>query len=256
MEESASPEGSGTTSDWRASLTAVGGVLGAVALMLLLVTWAATIGPEEVVRGKGNPPTNMSVPPKPTVTVPANPGHDRPQGGGDSDVLFTLMTLVAVTLATVVMLAVLLSVVRWLMAREWKLRRREPEPEELEFDPLEAPALLARAMVVDASAQRELLASGSPRNAIVACWHRFEEQAALAGVQRGSWETSSEFTLRVLDGLSADSESVLQLADLYRAARHSTHEITEDDRARAQAALDVVHRSLGHTARSHSRPRA
>ena len=29
----------------RASVTALAGVLGAVALMLLLVTWAATIGP-------------------------------------------------------------------------------------------------------------------------------------------------------------------------------------------------------------------
>ena len=90
-----------------------------------------------------------------------------------------------------------------------------------------------------------MLAEGSPRNAIVACWHQFEEQAATAGVRRQTWETSSEFTLRVLDRLAADSAAVTTLAELYRAARHSTHEITEADRAEAQVALDVVHRSLG-----------
>ena len=52
-----SPEPSGAMSGRRASVTALAGVLGAVALMLLLVTWAATIGPDEVVRGEGNPPS-------------------------------------------------------------------------------------------------------------------------------------------------------------------------------------------------------
>jgi hypothetical protein len=131
-----------------------------------------------------------------------------------------------------------------LLTRDWKRRRREPEPVDVAFEPLEAPALVARTLAAGAPAQRALLAEGSPRNAIVACWHHFEEQAALAGVRRQAWETSSEFTLRVLDRLSADSAAVTTLAELYRAARHSTHEITEADRAEAQVALDVVHRSL------------
>ena len=50
-----SPETSGTMSARRASVTALAGVLGAVALMLLLATWAATIGPDEVVRGRRQP---------------------------------------------------------------------------------------------------------------------------------------------------------------------------------------------------------
>ena len=79
---------------------------------------------------------------------------------------------------------------------------------------------------------------------------RFEQQAEGAGVHRRRWETSSEFTLRVLDRIDADSEAVMVLAELYRDARHSGHDITEDSRRRALEALDVVHRSLDTRARS------
>ena len=241
-----SPEPSGAMSGRRASVTALAGVLGAVALMLLLVTWAATIGPDEVVRGEGNPPSYATtLPTSETTTAAPTTSDARPHGGGDRDLLFTIVTILASLLGAVVMLAAVLSLLRWLLTRDWKLRRKEPEPVDVAFEPLEAPALVARTLAAGAPAQRALLAEGSPRNAIVACWHHFEEQAALAGVERRPWETSSEFTLRVLDRLAADSAAVTTLAELYRAARHSTHEITEADRAEAQVALDAVHRSLG-----------
>lgn len=240
-----SPEASGAMSARRASVTALAGVMGAVALMLLLATWAATIGPEEVVRDAGNPPTYETLPTSQTAAPTELPSDTLPAGGGDRDFLFTVVSLVATMLAAVVVLAVVLSMLRWLLTRDWKLRRKEPEPADVAFEPLDAPALVARTLTAGAPAQRALLAEGSPRNAIVACWHHFEEQAGLAGVQRQAWETSSEFTLRVLDRLSADSVAVTTLAELYRAARHSTHEITEADRAEARVALDVVHRSLG-----------
>ena len=232
-----SPEPSGAMSGRRASVTALAGVLGAVALMLLLVTWAATIGPDEVVRGEGNPPSYATTLPTSETTTAAPPTSDaRPHGSGDRDLLFTIVTIVASVLGAVVMLAVVLSVLRWLLTRDWRRHRREPEPEEIQFDPLDAPAEIARTMVARAREQRAVLAEGSPRNAIVACWHQFEEQAAAAGVRRQAWETSSEFTLRVLDRLAADSAAVTTLAELYRAARHSTHEITEADRAEARSA--------------------
>ena len=243
-----SPEPSGTMSGRRASVTALAGVLGAVALMLLLVTWAATIGPDEVVRGEGNPP-NYETQPTSETAEPVDPTSNRgSQGSGDQDLLLTIVSIVATVLGAVVTLAVVLSVLRWLLTRDWRRHRREPEPEEIQFDPLDAPAQIARSMVARAREQQAVLAEGSPRNAIVACWHQFEEQAASAGVRRQTWETSSEFTLRVLDRLAADSAAVTTLAELYRAARHSTHEITEADRAEAQVALDLVHRSLGRSA--------
>ena len=242
-----SPEPSGAMSGRRASVTALAGVLGAVALMLLLVTWAATIGPDEVVRGEGNPPSYETLPTSETAE-PVEPTSNRGSAGnGEQDLLLTIVSIVVTVLGAVVMLAIVLSVLRWLLTRDWRRHRREPEPEEIQFDPLDAPAEIARTMVARAREQRAVLAEGSPRNAIVACWHQFEEQAATAGVRRQTWETSSEFTLRVLDRLAADSAAVTTLAELYRAARHSTHEITEADRAEAQVALDLVHRSLGRT---------
>ena len=228
----------------RASVTAVVGVLGAVALLLLLVTWAATIGPQEVVTDPGNPPTNVSIPPTTATAAPEQGGQPASQGKGDRDVLFTVVTIVATLLATIVMLAVLLTVLRWLMTRTWR-RRDEPEPAEVEFDPLEAPSLLAEALASGAQTQRAALQSGNPRNAIVECWHRFEELAGSTGVRRLAWETSSEFTIRLLDRVSADDRAVSELADLYRDARYSRHEVSEESRDRATAALDRIHRSLG-----------
>jgi hypothetical protein len=229
----------------RASVTAVAGVLAAVGLMLLLVTWAATIGPQQVVRGEGNPPSYEPVSSTP-ATGAGSPKLNNPHAltGGDNDLLFTIAAIVATLFATVVVLAVVLSIIRWLLTRDWRRSEREPEPEEVVFDPLEAPAQLAARMVEDAAVQRELLTGGSPRNAIVACWHRFEEQASMVGVHRRPWETSSEFTLRVLDRVSADTSAVTTLAELYRDARHSRHEITEANRDAALEAFDIIVRSL------------
>jgi hypothetical protein len=234
----------------QASVTAVVGVLAAVGLMLLLVTWAATIGPQEVVTREGNPPSYEPVSSSPPTATPSpTRGGQRAAGGGDHDVLFTVVTIVATVLAGVLMLAVVLTVMRWLLTRDWR-RRRERDPEEVAFDPLDAPAALAGAIAAGAGRQRELLATGSPRNAIVACWHDFEESAEAARVRRKPWETSSEFTIRVLDRLSADDAAVLLLAELYRDARHSGHHVTEDSRRAAAEALDAIHRSLGAQARS------
>jgi hypothetical protein len=241
MSENGSPAGAA-----RASITAVVGVLAAVGLLLLLVTWAASIGPQEVLTDDGNPPSYASdIPTVPTPTLFTTGPWAGSQGRGEPGVLLTVFTIVAAVLAAVVILALLLTVVQWLLTRNWRRSGSHPEPEEVAFDPLNAPALLAESMVADARGQREMLASGSPRNAIVACWHRFEEQAAAAGVRRQPWETSSEFTLRVLDRLAADDTAVLRLAELYRDARHSDHEITEANRHSAAQALDAIHRSLG-----------
>ena len=155
------------------------------------------------------------------------------------------VTIVIGLLATVLILAALLATLRWLLTRDWRRKQRDPDPDEVAFDPLDAPALLAEKLAAGARGQREVLATGSPRNAIVACWHSFEELAEGAGVHRQRWETSSEFTMRVLDGLSADDAAVLRLAELYRDARHSEHDITEANRRSATEALDAIHRTLG-----------
>lgn len=69
-------------------------------------------------------------------------------------------------------------------------------------------------------------------------------------MERHEWETSSEYTLRILDLVAADTAAVTRLAGLYREARFSTHELTEADRAAALAALDEIHRTIRAPARS------
>ena len=97
----------------------------------------------------------------------------------------------------------------------------------------------------DADEQFELLLGGEPRNAIVACWDRFEEQAERVHASRKDWETSSEFTLRLLEAVSADAAAVSRLEALYREARFSEHEIDESRREAAVEALRAIHASLG-----------
>ena len=250
MSENGSPD-----EPTRASSVAVVGVLAAVGLMLLLVTWAATIGPQEVVTDDGSPPSYPTLSPSASATeAPTGVDASARGSGGGNDVLPEIVTIVASGLAGVLMAALLLTAVRWLLTRDWRRRRREPDPAEVEFDPLDAPALLAEKMLAGELRQREALATGSPRNAIVACWHSFEELAEGAGVRRQRWETSSEFTMRVLDMLSADGGAVLRLAELYRDARHSEHDITETNRRSATEALDAIHRSLGARASDRGAP--
>jgi Zn-dependent protease with chaperone function len=227
----------------RASVTALVGVLAAVGLLLVMITWAATLSPGDVVVGGREPSYSK---PSPTAVDNADSGVDAPDRDRPRhELLWLILTVTAFGLAGLVVLAVLLSGLRWLLTLNWR-RRRERDPQEVAFDTLDPPAL-GDAVTRGAARQRTVLSEGSPRNAIVACWHLFEQQAATVGVHRASWETSSEFTLRVLDQLSADPAAVTELADLYRDARHSRHEITEQTRQHARAALDRIFDSLATT---------
>ena len=112
-------------------------------------------------------------------------------------------------------------------------------------------AQVTEVMSEDAEEQRTLLAiEGEPRNAIVECWHRFEQQAVRAGVERRPWQTTAEFVLEVLDLVGADRGAVAGLADLYREARFSDHPMTDEHRRRALDALDAIHASLRQPGRS------
>lgn len=229
----------------RGGATATAAVVGVVGLVLLLVGWAATSGPTRVLHGGRAAQTR-----EPRVTPTSSPAAGGPPGGGErfvpQDHPWLTVLFVLVEGAAVLLLAVLLyRLLRVLVTRVPAFRRRGPRPAEPEFEVLDEPAELARAITRGAATQRgELLGAGTPRNAIVACWHRFEEQAAGVGVVRHPWETSSEFTLRILDELDADTAAVSRLAALYREARFSEHELGEQARADAVAALDSVHQGL------------
>ncbi|MEP9364282.1 DUF4129 domain-containing protein [Nocardioides sp. CN2-186] len=236
----------------RASTLAVATASAAVLLAALLVTWAASIGPNEVFHGTGPVPETAAPTAQPT-DPPAEPRPDTdltlPRRDGDSFSLLWLMAVVLNVATAVLALYLLYRLGRWALRLRLERRRLRAQQAALaqagEFEVLEPIVALAREMTADAQAQREALASGSPRNAVVACWHRFETQAADAGIERRAWETSSEYMIRVLDLADADPHAVATLGTLYREARFSQHELTETDRAVAVEALDAIHATIG-----------
>ena len=128
----------------------------------------------------------------------------------------------------------------WL--RVWRERDRAVAASAATLTALDATA--GGDVELDEAAQFDALAHGEPRNAIVACWLQLEDDVAAAGWPRDAAETSAEYTTRVLAAAGLDGEAVAALADLYRAARFSTHPLGEADRSRATAALHAVHGSL------------
>jgi hypothetical protein len=225
-------------------------VLGAAGLLLVLVTWAASIGPDRVVSG-GHLERIQPDEPSDTTSVTADPkdpiqeARDKKRGeppGWLGAIAFVLEILTV---------AVVLFLVGRLLRRlrqAWlaRTRRRRPRrPEDVEFEVLGSAVQVTEVMSRDAEEQRSLLAiGGEPRNAIVECWHRFEEQAVRAGVERRPWQTTGEFVLGMLDLVGADRGAVARLADLYREARFSDHPMTDVHRREALEALDVIHHSL------------
>ena len=96
----------------------------------------------------------------------------------------------------------------------------------------------------DAAHQRGSCSAARPRNAIVECWHRFEQQAADAGLARHPWETSSEFTLRMLDLVEADSTPWRGWPRSTARPGSPSTSSTRRPAAAALAALDAMHRGF------------
>jgi hypothetical protein len=113
-----------------------------------------------------------------------------------------------------------------------KVELPQAEAVDAEWERVKAERL---AEAVDTGLSR--IDSGTPTDAVIACWVALEEASASAGVARDPSETPAEFTVRVL-GVGGISEPQLdRLGQLYREARYSTHGSSEEARAEARAAL-------------------
>lgn len=239
----------------RAGPLAVALVAAGVVVAVVLITWAASIGPREVLRGDGwQPESTSSATPQQGASATIAPDRsDDTERVPNNQGLLHVMALI-LNVAAVILAGVLIArLVRWARRARRERRTRLARQRALgaaEFDVIEPAVAVARDLLADADAQRDLLGGSTPRNAVVACWHRFEVTGAAAGMERHEWETSSEYTLRILDLVAADTAAVTRLAGLYREARFSTHELTEADRAGALAALDEIHRTIRAPARS------
>jgi hypothetical protein len=95
-------------------------------------------------------------------------------------------------------------------------------------------------MLAAARQGEELLASGTPPNAVVAAWVALEDAVRSAGIGDDRSRTSAELVTSVLRRFDVDADALDRLGALYREARFSRHEIGEDLRSQARAALQQV----------------
>lgn len=223
----------------RSALTALGGV--AVLLVVLAATTVGGLRPVSVGTTTSQHDGRSGEPAAPwsgsgaghDVTGDARPPSSlRPPLG--LSWLPTWGRLVAIVALACLVLAALASL------RVRSLRRRRPPPPRTPATPgpAEEPA------GPESAALRELLAQqlsrlddGTPRNAIVASWVQLEEFAAGHGTPRLPADTPAEFAVRALAAYRLDPDALERLADLYREARFSAHEMGEADRDEARACL-------------------
>src|SRR3954468_6298936 len=159
----------------RASVSATVFTVLAVGLMLLLIMFAARTGPQRIVNGTLRDPSVRPL--SPSLRFPpiasAAPGRGRP-GLFQGNAFFHAVGF-GIRLALVAgFLWLLYFVARRLLAAFVHRRRPPPLPEEVAFEVLDDPSPLADEILSDSADQLALLLGGSPRNAIVACWDRFE----------------------------------------------------------------------------------
>lgn len=129
----------------------------------------------------------------------------------------------------------------------WKPRRRAkeaPAPVEAEAPGPEVEKL--REAVAEGLS--DLTEATDPRRGVIACWQRLEAAAAAAGLARRAAETPGELVSRVLTAAKVDPAALTDLADAYRRARYGPHEIGEDLRRQAVAALAAVDAQLAEAA--------
>ena len=152
-------------------------------------------------------------------------------------------TVVAVIVWGLKLLIVaVVALVLFMVIRDLWQRRPQRLPDQAQAGgPLDT---LPEVLLEGAVARMEELETGTPTDAIVACWVRLEEEVAAAGMKQDRSRTSTEVVARVLGQYAVDADALAELAALYREARFSDHALTEADRARARDALTTVHVGL------------
>lgn len=222
------------------------GTAAAVGAGLLVLLWSAATGPVRVFGSAGREiqigPTALPSPsPSPSPTPdPQEELRRRFEEPGASYDLQWIGDLIVWTLMLVVTVLAVTAVV-WLWRHRWTPPEREPVEE---FEVLPEVGAVSAAIARDVASHETALQQGTPRDAIVRCWMRLEESVAAVGLPRAPWETSAELTLRVLHTLDVDPRAIGTLGRLYREARFSEHELGEDARASALAALRQLHADL------------
>ncbi|TWP37656.1 DUF4129 domain-containing protein [Leekyejoonella antrihumi] len=221
---------------------AVVGIASALFLILCVLTVSSHYEPFFVAPTHNPPGPAIHLktihPIRPASGGPGSPFSARPNGHASHLVSYTFSAIMGVV---ALLLVILLAGVAARAVRRFHnpfshFQRRRPD---------EGPIPDVLDEVTQAvSTQRSSLTVGTPRNAIIDAWISLEQSVEEAGVPLRASETSAELVIRVIDELDADSDALARLGRVYRRARYSSHEITEDDRAAARDALEALESSL------------
>jgi hypothetical protein len=165
---------------------------------------------------------------RPARLVPTPSGR----GSGLHLDLSLLMLIVVVVLAAATIAAVLVIAAR--------LLRNAPAPQAVSvLAPPESGAeeeALANALL----AARGALEGDDARAAIIACYAAMEDSLAAAGVARLSSDSPADLLARAAAGGVIHGAAPARLAELFREARFSTHEMGEGQLSAARDALDEI----------------
>jgi Domain of unknown function (DUF4129) len=210
--------------------------LAAVALVLVVLALAglAARGPA-VVTGEGmrlptpeepvRPPEPQppSTDAEPGTTPPSEPDQDLPRSPFLGYVVLGFLALVGVTAAG------LLG--RTLWEQRPALRRRRP--------PAAPPGAEPAAVSLARAAREALTAVEQPaaREAVVRSWLLLGAAASAAGLPARDSETAAEYAARLTAHLGLPGAELDRLAELYREARFSDHEVGEHQRGEARRLL-------------------
>ncbi|HEX5523581.1 MAG TPA: DUF4129 domain-containing protein [Pedococcus sp.] len=214
-------------------------LLGAAGTTLLLSAWVAAAGPVALFARQNADPVAARRPPGSDFDQFSNVPPPPKKIYSSSDANETVVAVIVWGLKLAIV-AIIAAVV-FLIARELWSRRRAADVEQPEATGIDT---LPEVLLEGAGARMAELRSGTPTNAIVACWMRLEAEVAAAGVRLSDSQTSTEVTATVLRDYTVDPSALNELAALFREARFSAHELTEAHRARAADALTAVHVDL------------
>jgi len=218
-------------------VTRRGWTLGATtAATLLLAAWVSAAGPVGIfaaqsITGKESSAPGEDYGPKdPTAGAKT---QSRPGSSEVNDVMTQIVGWVLTIVLVAVVVFVLVAVVRSI--RDTLARHRVDPTEEGAGSELTPERLRAAAQESE-----ELLARGTPSNGVIAAWVSLEDAIASAGVNRNEARTPAEIVTAVMRSYAVDAGALDRLAALYREARFSRHEVGEQMRDEARAALRQV----------------
>ena len=219
---------------------------------LLLAAWVSAAGPVGVFARQDFSGTEAKEPgeeygPGPIISA-TNQGLKRADVRASDPVLVSLVSFAMKVVLAVVVIVVLVAVGRALRDR-WATR-------EVDTGDQEAVDVLPEALLEGALEGEQLLARGTPANAVIAAWVALEDAVRNAGVRDDDSRTSAELVTSVLRSYRVDRTPLDTLAALYREARFSSHPVAEEQRATARDALLQVQADLRRTVSQMAQARA